>query len=154
MSKQRAHLVLARFLHRADQGVARVVEDDVQPAEVRVRLRHGLPDLRRIGHVERQRQDGVAETFLQVGDAGHVAGGGGHPVAAVAALASVQMRPKPREAPVMNQVFSMSVFLGCVLGFAANSTLVSDHLNHVKIKFERCQDQAGQTSQENHLPPR
>ena len=56
----RARLGLREFLDHAEEPVAGVVDDDVEPAELRVRLRHGLERRRAIGDVERDRQDAVA----------------------------------------------------------------------------------------------
>ena len=61
--KQSTHVCLVCFLNRADQGVTGVVEDYVKPAEMRVSLLNGFPDLIGIDHVERQGQNGVAEAF-------------------------------------------------------------------------------------------
>jgi hypothetical protein len=64
------------------QRITGVVELHVELTEVRMRLRHGLLDLLGVGHIERQWEHGVAETFLQIGDACHVAGSRGYLVAA------------------------------------------------------------------------
>jgi hypothetical protein len=63
-----------------------------------------------IGHVERDGQDGVAELDGEVFQGVDVAGGRGDFVATTQGRL-VQLWPKPREAPVMNQVLLMGVFL-------------------------------------------
>ncbi len=59
----------ARFLDRADRRVAGVLENDTEPSEVIVRLRHGGRDLLRFGYIELQSQPGSAEFLLEVGNA-------------------------------------------------------------------------------------
>jgi hypothetical protein len=51
------------------------VEKNVQPAEMLVRLLNDLLDLFGIGHVERQRQDGISEALREVGDICQLASG-------------------------------------------------------------------------------
>ena len=73
--KLRADIRLARFLNRPDQRVAGIVDDNVQPAKVRVGLLNRLLHLISIRHVERQWEYGVAEALCEIGNIRHFAGG-------------------------------------------------------------------------------
>ena len=78
-----AELLLAELLDEPELAVARVVDHDVQPAEVLVRLGDGCEVGLAVGHVELQRQHGVAVLRDQVVERGGVAGRRGDPVAAL-----------------------------------------------------------------------
>jgi hypothetical protein len=74
-SEQVADLLVAGFLYRRDQADTGIVEKNVQAAEMPVCLLNNLLYLVGIGHVERQRQDGISEALLQVGDICQLASG-------------------------------------------------------------------------------
>ena len=57
------------------QGVTGIIEHDIQPAEVCVRLLDGSPRLLGVSYVERQRKDGLAETLFKLSDIVELTGG-------------------------------------------------------------------------------
>ena len=65
---------LGRLLDRANQAVTGVVDDNVQFSEMSVSLCNHLFDLFRVGYVECQQKNGVAEALRKVGDVCHGAG--------------------------------------------------------------------------------
>ena len=77
----RADVRFGRFLNRGHQRIARVVEDDIELAEMRVGLRHRVLDLGNVRHVECQRQYGVAVTLNKIADPSDDPRGRGHFVA-------------------------------------------------------------------------
>ncbi len=97
-----AQFPLGQLLDRADLGVAGVVHDDVEPAEVLFGLLHGREDGGPVGHVQFQREDGVAVGVGQFLEGGGAPGGGGDLVTArqggldeVAAEAAVRAGDEP-----------------------------------------------------------
>ena len=74
---------LAELLDHAELAVAGVVDDDVEPAEVLVRLRDGGEVGVAVGDVELERQQPVAVLLDEVVEGGQVARGGGDRVAAL-----------------------------------------------------------------------
>ncbi len=89
-----AELLLADLLDHPELAVAGVVDDDVEPAEVLVRPGDRVERRGPVGDVELQGEDGVAVLLDEVPEAADVAGGGGHPVAALEGCD----RPLPAEA--------------------------------------------------------
>ena len=78
----RARLLLAHLLDRAEEAVARVVDHDVEPAEVLVCLLDGRVDRRLVGDVERERKHVLAVAVHEIGQAVGVARRGGYLVPA------------------------------------------------------------------------
>ena len=85
---------LGEFLDEAELPVARVVDDDVEPPEMVVRLLDGREVGLAVGDVQTDRQDRVAVFGHQVVQGRGVAGGGGHLVAPFQG----RDRPLPSEA--------------------------------------------------------
>jgi hypothetical protein len=69
-----AELLLAELFDRAAQGVAGVVDHDVQPSEVVVGAAHGLEHGLPVGHIQTERQQRVAMGGGQVCQGVGVAG--------------------------------------------------------------------------------
>lgn len=61
--KLRTSVRFARFLNRADQRIPGVVDDNAEPAEVRLRPSNSLLHLICVGHVERHREYSITEVF-------------------------------------------------------------------------------------------
>jgi hypothetical protein len=61
--EQVADLLVACFLYSRDQADTGIVEKNVQPAEMPVRLLNNLLHLFGIDQVEPQRQDGISEAI-------------------------------------------------------------------------------------------
>ncbi len=89
-----ACLLLGQLLDEAEVAVAGVVDDDVEPAEVVVRLLDRGEVRVAVGDVELDRQQRVAVLLGEVVQGGGVAGGGGDLVAALEG----RDRPFPAEA--------------------------------------------------------
>jgi hypothetical protein len=110
----------ARFLNGTYQGVTGVIEDDVELAEMRVGLPNDLPYLFAMGYAERKGKNRVAESSVSSATSANF-----RPVAATLSprlsAASAQMRPKPREAPVMNHVFFMWILMFVTSSELSNS---------------------------------
>ncbi len=100
----RADLRLGDLLDHAEVPVAGVVDDDVQPPEALVGTLDGGEIGVAVGDVERDRQDRVAVLGDQVVELAM-----SRAVAATwsprSRAAIAHSRPKPRDVPVMNQVF-------------------------------------------------
>ncbi len=104
-----AELLLGQLLDEAEVAVAGVVDDDVEPAEVRVRLLR-RPRSRPPG---RSRRAGAAAARRRTSRTRSSRVLVSRAVAATrsprSSAAIVHSRPKPRDAPVMNQVFEEAV---------------------------------------------
>ena len=73
--EQVANLLVACFLHGREQADTGIVNENVQPPEVRERLRNHPPHLFGIGDVEGEGLDRIAEALGQIGDVCQIAGG-------------------------------------------------------------------------------
>ncbi len=76
-----AGILFADLLDEAEVAVAGVVDDDVEPAEMVVRLLDRGEVGRAIVDVERDREDGVAVLRHEFVERSRIAGGGGNAVA-------------------------------------------------------------------------
>jgi hypothetical protein len=91
-----AQLLLGDLLDNAEEPIACVVDHDVQPSEVGVRLVDRGEDPGAVGHVELQRQHHVAERPDQVVDVAELADRRGHLVAtAQRGLGELLAEPAP-----------------------------------------------------------
>ncbi len=78
--EQGTHFVRAGFLHRAQQAVAGVVDEDIDAPEALQRLFRRCPRLGRVAHVQLQRQQ--LRVLAQRGDdSARIACGGHHGIA-------------------------------------------------------------------------
>ena len=92
--EQSANLLVAGLLSRRKQSGAGIVDKNVDPTEVRVRLLNDLLHLLGVGHIEGQGKDSFAEASCEISYIRQFAGGCGDSVAALQSSFS----PDPTEA--------------------------------------------------------
>jgi len=78
-----ANTRLIRFLNGAYESITGIVENNVELAEVHAGARNSILDLSSVGHIQSQRQNRIAITFLKIGNRLKLACGDCHFVAAV-----------------------------------------------------------------------
>ena len=116
-------LIFGSFLDGAGEAIAGVVDEDVDRAEAGSSLSHDGEHLRGVSDVKRVGLGAVGVLLLKVGHLSpHQGAGGGDDLAAVRRISSASRRPKPVEAPVMNQTLGALEF-GMVLERCVRGTV-------------------------------
>ncbi len=105
--EDRHELGFGRLFDRARDAVARVIDEHIDAAEVRNRIRHRALDRGGVGDVERQRQAGLGGTSGRGAAASPVCGPSRRRDVPVRAEARPDADRKPLVVPVMSQTFEI-----------------------------------------------